>query len=233
MPKEPVRENARATRHPAPLPKNVGTATNNPAPQGVQTMLIYTGQTLGGSAVLERQITIFAGLKNNWTLVQIGEQLNNHADQVMNFGSGSFATSGRGHAFRRCCCRAWAWATRLDETWLRRLARSSLITVLNQGAFLAAHASAARVSMKRMQALAPEVDALKEKFKDGTCRSSRRRRWELYKEHKVNPMSGCLPMFIQMPVFIGFFTMIRSAIELRGAHFLWAADLVASRTRCS
>ena len=38
-------------------------------------------------------------------------------------------------------------------------------------------------------------------------------------------MSGCLPMVIQMPVFIGFFTMIRSAIELRGAHFLWVADL--------
>jgi YidC/Oxa1 family membrane protein insertase len=38
-------------------------------------------------------------------------------------------------------------------------------------------------------------------------------------------VSGCLPMLIQMPVFIGFFTMIRSAIELRGAHFLWVADL--------
>ncbi len=48
---------------------------------------------------------------------------------------------------------------------------------------------------------------------------------ELWKKHKVNPMSGCLPMLMQMPVFFGFFTMIRSAIELRGAHFLWAADL--------
>jgi YidC/Oxa1 family membrane protein insertase len=45
-------------------------------------------------------------------------------------------------------------------------------------------------------------------------------------------MSGCLPMAIQMPVFIGFFTMIRSAIELRGAHFLWAR-ICPSRTRCS
>jgi YidC/Oxa1 family membrane protein insertase len=38
-------------------------------------------------------------------------------------------------------------------------------------------------------------------------------------------MSGCFPMLVQMPVFMGFFTMIRSAIELRGASFLWAADL--------
>jgi YidC/Oxa1 family membrane protein insertase len=38
-------------------------------------------------------------------------------------------------------------------------------------------------------------------------------------------MSGCWPMLLQMPVFMGFFTMIRSAIELRGAHFLWVTDL--------
>ncbi|HUZ08348.1 MAG TPA: YidC/Oxa1 family membrane protein insertase, partial [Candidatus Paceibacterota bacterium] len=39
------------------------------------------------------------------------------------------------------------------------------------------------------------------------------------------PLGGCLPMLIQTPVFIGFYTMLRSAIELRGAHFLWVADL--------
>jgi YidC/Oxa1 family membrane protein insertase len=43
-------------------------------------------------------------------------------------------------------------------------------------------------------------------------------------------VSGCLPMLVQMPIFIGFFTMIRSAIELRGAHFLWVADLSKSDT---
>jgi YidC/Oxa1 family membrane protein insertase len=48
---------------------------------------------------------------------------------------------------------------------------------------------------------------------------------ELWKENKVNPMGGCLPMVIQMPIFIGFFTMIRNAIELRGASFLWMTDL--------
>jgi YidC/Oxa1 family membrane protein insertase len=45
------------------------------------------------------------------------------------------------------------------------------------------------------------------------------------KENKVSPLGGCLPMVLQMPVFIGFFYMIRSAIELRGASFLWVADL--------
>jgi YidC/Oxa1 family membrane protein insertase len=48
---------------------------------------------------------------------------------------------------------------------------------------------------------------------------------EFMREHKVNPLGGCLPMLLQMPVFFGFFSMIRSAIELRGASFLWVADL--------
>ena len=98
-----------------------------------------------------------------------------------------------------------------------------LITVLHQGDLLAAH--------RRQHALheahagpAPEMAALKEKYKDDQQKYTAKQ-MELYKKHKVNPMSGCLPMVIQMPVFIGFFTMIRSAIELRGAHFLWAADL--------
>jgi len=45
------------------------------------------------------------------------------------------------------------------------------------------------------------------------------------KEHKVSPLGGCLPMLLQIPVFFGFFQMIRSATELRGAQFLWACDL--------
>jgi YidC/Oxa1 family membrane protein insertase len=48
---------------------------------------------------------------------------------------------------------------------------------------------------------------------------------EFMREHKVSPLGGCMPMLLQMPVFIGFFYMIQSAIELRGAGFLWVADL--------
>jgi len=75
-----------------------------------------------------------------------------------------------------------------------------------------------------MQVLAPELNALKEKYKDDMQKLTQKQ-WELYRKHKVSPMSGCLPMLIQTPVFIGFFTMLRSAIELRGASFLWVKDL--------
>jgi YidC/Oxa1 family membrane protein insertase len=98
-----------------------------------------------------------------------------------------------------------------------------LITVIIKVLFWPLTAAATR-SMKRMQVLAPEMKALKEKYKDDMQKFTQKQ-WELYRKHKVSPMSGCLPMAIQMPVFIGFFTMIRSAIELRGARFLWIADL--------
>ena len=79
-------------------------------------------------------------------------------------------------------------------------------------------------SMKRMQELQPQIKALQEKYKDDP-QKFQQKTWEFYKKNKVNPLGGCLPMVLQIPVFIGFFGMLRSAIELRGAHFLWIGDL--------
>jgi YidC/Oxa1 family membrane protein insertase len=50
----------------------------------------------------------------------------------------------------------------------------------------------------------------------------------LYREHKVNPLGGCLPMLIQIPVFFALFNVLRSGIELRYAGFLWIGDLSAA-----
>jgi YidC/Oxa1 family membrane protein insertase len=79
-------------------------------------------------------------------------------------------------------------------------------------------------SMKRMQALQPQMQELKEKYKDNPQRMQQETML-LYRENKVNPMGGCLPMFIQIPVFIALFSVLRSAIELRFSKFLWIKDL--------
>src|SRR5204863_8947321 len=79
-------------------------------------------------------------------------------------------------------------------------------------------------SMKRMQALAPEMKKIQEKYKDDPMKMNKKT-MEFWREHKVNPMSGCWPMMIQMPIFFGLFYMIRTASELRGTPFLWACDL--------
>jgi len=201
--------------------QNVGTVTNVAAPQGIQTALEYPAMTLSANSGFDRQFVFFAGPKEYRVLAQIGEQLNNHADQVMNFGSGFASFWGVGTFFAKLLLSAMN--TVHDLTTLGYGWTIVLITVLIKLMFWPLTAASTR-SMKRMQALAPELAELKEKYKDDVQKLTSKQ-WELYKKNKVNPMSGCLPMVIQMPVFIGFFTMIRSAIELRGAHFLWVADL--------
>ncbi len=79
-------------------------------------------------------------------------------------------------------------------------------------------------SMKKMSSLKPELDILKEKHKSNP-QKMQQAQMALYKQHGVNPMASCLPMLIQMPVFIAMFTVIRKAVELRCAGFLWVSDL--------
>jgi YidC/Oxa1 family membrane protein insertase len=80
-------------------------------------------------------------------------------------------------------------------------------------------------SMLKMQELQPKMAALKEKFKKDPARLNKET-MKLYKEAGANPLGGCLPLLLQMPVFWAFFTLFRSTIELRQASFiLWLKDL--------
>ncbi|HSY53891.1 MAG TPA: YidC/Oxa1 family insertase periplasmic-domain containing protein [Opitutaceae bacterium] len=84
-------------------------------------------------------------------------------------------------------------------------------------------------SARRMQKIQPLLQALREKYK-GNPQKLNEGQLALFKEHKVNPLAGCLPMLIQLPFFFGFFAMLRSASELRLAPFLWVQDLSAPDT---
>ncbi|MFH1561875.1 MAG: membrane protein insertase YidC [Nitrospirota bacterium] len=77
---------------------------------------------------------------------------------------------------------------------------------------------------KKMKMIQPELEKLKEKHKDDK-ESLNREMMELYKRAKVNPLGGCLPMLLQMPVFFALFTTLNKSIELRGASFLIWGDL--------
>ena len=79
--------------------------------------------------------------------------------------------------------------------------------------------------MAKMRALAPEIAKLKEQFGDDRAKMSQGM-MELYKREKANPLSGCFPIIIQMPVFIGLYWMLMETVELRHAPFiLWIQDL--------
>jgi len=188
--------------------------TNVALPRGIQTALVYPAQTISANSAVDQSVALFAGPKEYRTLADIGAQFQNKADDVMGFTS-----------FYGFCAKPLL----LAMNWLHDITKLGyglvivLLTVLLRAIFWPLTAASTR-SMKRMQALAPEMAALKEKYKDDQSKFAQKQ-MELWKKHGVNPMSGCWPMLIQMPVFFGFFTMIRTAIELRGAHFLWAADL--------
>lgn len=79
-------------------------------------------------------------------------------------------------------------------------------------------------SMKKMQEIQPLVKDLQKKYKDNP-QQLQQETWKLYREKKVNPMASCLPMLVQIPVFIALFTVLRSAVELRFESFLWVRDL--------
>ncbi len=81
--------------------------------------------------------------------------------------------------------------------------------------------------MREMQKLQPEMAKIRERLKDKP-EEMNKAVMEMYKRHKVNPLGGCLPMVLQMPVFIGLYQALRYAVELRHAPFLgWINDLSA------
>jgi YidC/Oxa1 family membrane protein insertase len=83
-------------------------------------------------------------------------------------------------------------------------------------------------SMKSMQIVAPKIKAIQEKYKKEP-QKAQMEILNLYREHKVNPLSGCLPLLLQMPFLIGMFDLLKSAFELRGAPFIhgWIDDLAS------
>jgi YidC/Oxa1 family membrane protein insertase len=76
------------------------------------------------------------------------------------------------------------------------------------------------ISMKKMQLVQPKMAEIREKYKNDPQRLNKET-MKLYKEYGVNPMGGCLPTLLQMPLLVGLFIVFRSTIELRHAPFIW------------
>jgi len=221
MPQEPA---AGVVLRPVPLPRPAEEEVRNDTrivkePMGYEAAIVYPNLTLAPGQKTERHLAIFAGPKEYRTLATISATLNNNVDAIMGY-TGFFGFFSKGLLL---------WMNWLHNSlWLTYGWAIVAITIIIKVVFWPLTQASTR-SAKRMQALQPQIKALQEKYKDDPVKSQRKM-MEFWKEHKINPMSGCLPTLIQMPVFIGFFYMIRSAIELRGAPFLWVSDLSRSDT---
>ncbi len=86
--------------------------------------------------------------------------------------------------------------------------------------------------MYKMQRVAPQIKAIQEKYKKYSLRDPRKAPMNeeisaLYKKEGANPVSGCLPLLIQMPFLFAYYRMLDRALDLRHAHWLWIHDLSA------
>ena len=78
--------------------------------------------------------------------------------------------------------------------------------------------------MKQMQSLQPHIEELRKTYKDNPQKLNTEI-MKLYKENKVNPFSGCLPLILQIPIFFALYQVLLRSVALKGAHFLWIKDL--------
>jgi YidC/Oxa1 family membrane protein insertase len=99
-------------------------------------------------------------------------------------------------------------------------------TILIKLAFFPLSAAGYR-SMAKMKVLTPKMQALRERYK-GDPQKMNQATMELYKTEKINPLGGCLPILVQMPVFIALYWVLNASVEIRGAPWVgWITDLAA------
>ena len=179
------------------------------------TYLSLPKETIPAGQSREYVYDVFMGPKNNGLI----RSLDGDKGDVMDYGFFGLISrflnwilnglsnlfGGEGNSW------SWGWAI-------------VVLTLLIRTCMWPLHAKSTR-TMKRMSKLQPKIAALKEKYPDDPNKVNQEM-MKLYREFGVNPMGGCLPMLVQIPVFFGFYNMLQYAVELRNQPFLgWVSDL--------
>jgi YidC/Oxa1 family membrane protein insertase len=166
------------------------------------------GTTLDSGASREHRYTAFIGPKNLDLLVPLGHQL----DRSVEFGWFGFFAKALLWLLKAFHSVAGNWGLAII-----------MLTVLVKIVFFPLMQKQF-VSSKRMQALQPQLKAMKEQYKDNRELQTQMT-MKLFKEHEVNPMGGCLPMLIQMPVWFALYNVMLFSVELYNTSFLYLDDL--------
>ena len=116
------------------------------------------------------------------------------------------------------------WLMRVFHDWFGNWGTAIILLTLTVRTILGPVQARANSTMKRMSMLSPKLKELQAKHKDEP-QKQQAEMMKLYREYGVNPLGGCLPMFVQIPVFFGFYRVLQYAAELRGQSFLWVPDL--------
>ena len=136
------------------------------------------------------------------------------AAKVLNYGMFGFVA--RGMHFLLDTFYGWGMPYFLAIISLTVLVRGCMFPISRKQA----------ISAARMKELQPKLAELKEKFGDDREKMAKAQ-MELWRKHNINPVGGCLPLFLQMPIFIGLYTALNSAVDLRLQKLLWIHNLAA------
>ena len=175
---------------------------------GIDGALGMPGFTLKPGESMAQSFYVYTGPREFRRLKLLGS----NEDDVMNFGMFAIVSKTLLNSMN------------LLKGWLGNYAWAVVVLTLLIKTLLYPLQNKATSSMKRMQSLQPKMTELKEKYKDDPTRVNVEV-MKLYKDYGVNPMAGCIPMVVQIPIFFGFYSMLGVAVELRDSKFLWVKDL--------
>lgn len=196
---------------------------DNRAAYGVTAYAQFDLKPLAAGASTTFGASYYAGPKEYRRFAN-ADIFKHHEEKVMQFSSGIGKIFFSG-VFAPLLLTIMTWVHSIVPSWGWAIV---ITTLLLKIVFLPLTLAASR-SAKRMAKLQPHMQAMREKYKDNP-QKMQTETLRLFKENKVNPVGGCIPILITIPFFIGFFTMLQSASELRFASFLWAHDLSAPDT---
>jgi YidC/Oxa1 family membrane protein insertase len=197
-------------RHPVSV---IDRKNNRTETLAVKALARFPGFSLGPGKTLTQEFVLYAGPKEYQRLHALGRD----AELVMEFGM-------------------WGWVIKPLLTImgaLHKVIPNYGVVIILFTVCLKAIAwplqSVANRQMRAMQALTPKIKELQERYKDDP-EKLQSETFKLYKEYGVNPTGGCLPILIQIPIFIGFYRLLQTSVELRHQSFLWIRDLTQPDT---
>lgn len=172
--------------------------------------MMFEGPLVKANAETTASLKSYLGPKEYARLAAMTE----HQDEIMQWGWPIFAF------FSKLFISMLNWLAGVAHNYGVAIILLTLIIRAVMWPFTAAAAKAS----KKMAAVQPMLKEVQEKYKNNP-EKLQRETLRIFQENQVNPLAGCLPALLQIPVFIGFFYMLRSAAELRFESFLWIKDL--------
>ncbi len=178
-----------------------------------QTALALSGVALSDGPA--NRFEVYVGPKDIDTLKRINPKL----EQVVDFGMMSFLAKP-----------LFLIVNYVNDTMVHNFGWAIVVVTVAINFILFPLKLSNMKSMRKMQALKPQIDAINAKYKNIGLRDPKKGEQNeevmgLYKKHGVNPMGGCLPMLLQMPFFFAFYKVFTVSVEMRGAPWLWVPDL--------